>query len=322
MYPKATAAYLIVFANLLAGSPAAIAADGPPRARDTTEAKPPSANGGSDQAEAVDTEHLFGFTEGADVGEAGEQEVLFDSISRFGKRRAGPGQSGYGVGDTRLSYQYDFTDAFSITAGVFGDVRRIRNVVDLDDKAFATFDGVSLDLKYQFLKGSNESPFGLALEMRPRFARVLSIEGRGADIFTVETLLQADVQLVPDRVWFGTNLSFEPVVGRLRGSGEGERTSTLLWSGAVVARIAERTFLGPEVRHQRAYDGAYLNRLEGQAVFVGPALHHRFTEKAFLTLAYSAQVWGRDEEPGPGRASLDLRNFERHNLRLKLGLDF
>ena len=37
---------------------------------------------------------------------------------------------------------------------------------------------------------------GLALELRPRFARVLPIEGNGADILDMETVLQLDLQLV------------------------------------------------------------------------------------------------------------------------------
>src|SRR5215467_1017920 len=39
-----------------------------------------SSNGG------VDTEHLFGFTEGADIGAAGEKTVELDSTSRLGRR--------------------------------------------------------------------------------------------------------------------------------------------------------------------------------------------------------------------------------------------
>ena len=97
----------------------------------------------------------------------------------------------------------------------------MRNIAELNDKSYATFDGVSIEVKYQFLKGSNEQPIGLAVEFRPRFARVLPVEGQGADLFDMESLLQLDLRLVPDRVWLGSNLSFEPTVARLRGSREG-----------------------------------------------------------------------------------------------------
>jgi hypothetical protein len=39
----------------------------------------------ADKAGEVDTEHMFGFTEGSDTGEAGEKELETDSTGRFGK---------------------------------------------------------------------------------------------------------------------------------------------------------------------------------------------------------------------------------------------
>jgi hypothetical protein len=41
----------------------------------------------SDKQDEVDTENLFGFTEGSDTGKKGEQEVLSDTVVRFSKRR-------------------------------------------------------------------------------------------------------------------------------------------------------------------------------------------------------------------------------------------
>src|SRR5262249_28038802 len=37
------------------------------------------------RASGVDSEHLFGFTEGADIGKAGEREAETETIGRFGK---------------------------------------------------------------------------------------------------------------------------------------------------------------------------------------------------------------------------------------------
>jgi hypothetical protein len=282
-----------------------------------TKAKP-----SSPEKEDVDTEHLFGFTEGTDAGEKGQQEVVFDSVSRIGKRRAGPGPSHYRAFDARLGYQFDPIDRLSIEFSAFGTLHRVRTIADLDDKAFGTFDGASIDVKYQFLKGSAEQPVGFALEVRPRFTRILPIEGNGADVFDLETLAQVDVQIVPNTLWYGSNVSFEPAVGRQRGSGEGYRSSTFVWSNALVGEVADKTYLGPELRYLRGYDGAFLNRLESQALTLGPALHHRFTEKAWITLAYAGQIWGRDSDPAFARRALGLGQFERHAVRLKLGLEF
>ena len=270
----------------------------------------------------VDTEHLFGFTEGADIGKKGDQEVVFDTVTRIGKRRAGPGPSGYDAVGTVLNYSIDLSDNFGIELGIFGDHHRIRNITGLDDRNAGNFDGVSVEFKYQLLKGSAEQPFGLAFETRPRFARVLPIEGRGADIFDFENVLQFDWQIVPGKLWYGGSVSFDPAAGRQRGSGDGYRTSAIIWSGALVGKVAEATYLGPEVRYGRGYDGIFLNQLTSEALFVGPALHHRFTEKAWITVAYSAQVWGRDTDPALARRGLGLNQFERHNLRVKVGVEF
>ncbi|MCP1535234.1 hypothetical protein [Methylorubrum extorquens] len=270
----------------------------------------------------VDTEHLFGFTEGADAGEKGEQEVVIDTVTRVSKRRDGPGPSTYRVLDTRFAYQFNPIDKLSIEFSAFGTLRRQRNIVDLDDKSYGTFDGVSMEVKYQFLKGTKEQPLGLALEVRPRFTRILPVEGNGANIFDLESLLQIDVQVVPDKLWYGSNISFEPAAGRQRGGGPGYRSSTFLWSNVLVGRIGENTYFGPEVRYLRGYEGIFLNQLESEALTVGPALHHRFTEKIWLTAAYAGQVWGRDADPTLAGRALGLNQFERHNVRVKFGMEF
>lgn len=275
-----------------------------------------------DQKDEVDTENLFGFTEGSETGKKGEQEILSDTIVRFSKRRDGPGGSGYSVVNTRIAYQYDPTDQSSIELSLFGDARRVRNIADLADKSFGTFDGVSLELKYQFVKPKDDQRFGFAIELRPSYFRVLPIEGQGSDIVEMETVAEFDYQIVPDRLWYGGNVSFDPSVGRLRGSGEVDRSSTFLWSNALAGRVGKDTFLGSEVRYLRAYDGAFLNRFEGHAVTLGPTLYHKFSEKAYVTLAYAAQVAGHDRDPTYAARAFDLAHFERHAVRVKLGYEF
>ncbi|MER2267138.1 hypothetical protein [Methylobacterium oxalidis] len=276
----------------------------------------------SDSDDEVDTENLFGFTEGSNTGKRGEQELLLDSVGRLSKRRADTGPSSYRVSNTKLSYQFDPVENLSLELGVFADARSVRNIADLSDKSYGTFDGASAEIKYRFLKPSDDNPLGLGVELRPRYARVLPVEGQGADIFDMESVLQLDVKLVPDKVWYGSNVSFEPTMGRLRGTREVDRSSTFLWSHAVVGQVAENTFLGPALRYLRAYDGAVLNRFEGHAVFLGPALYHRVGEKAFVTLAYAMQVAGHDRDPSYARRAFDLTHFERHAVRVKLGLEF
>ncbi|WP_139040265.1 hypothetical protein [Methylobacterium terricola] len=278
--------------------------------------------GKGDKPDKVDTENLFGFTEGTDTGKKGEQEVLVDSIGRFSKRRDGPGRSGYGAAQPLISYQYDPTDNFSIEPGLRFDARDSRGIAGVPNKAFGTFNGGSVELKYQFFKRTEDRPFSLAVLAEPQYARITPVEGQGADVYSVESRLIADMRLVPDTLWAGFNLIYDPQVSRLKGSGEVDRTSTLSLSGAVMAKIAGDLFVGPEVRYMRAYEGAFLNRFEGHAVFVGPVLHYHVMEKGFLTLAYSTQVFGHDRDPDFSDRVFNLTQFSRHNLRVRFGVEF
>lgn len=276
-------------------------------------------DGGKDD---VDTENLFGFTEGTDTGKKGEQEVVLDSILGVGRRRAGPGPSFYAMAGTTLSYQYDLTDDFSIEPGLLLDTRRTRNIANAADKLNGVFDGASLELKYQFHKRTDDAPYGLAIQVQPQWQRVQPDTGLGADIFHLDARLMADVRLIPDRLWFGTNLIYEPEIGPYRGTRESDQQSNITWSGTLTTRLTKEIFMGAEVRYARAYNGPVLNQFVGQAVFLGPTLTVQVEEKAFLTLAYSAQVAGSEHTDDGTKQNFELSDFSRHTVRVRFGVQF
>ncbi|WP_298957544.1 hypothetical protein [uncultured Methylobacterium sp.] len=285
-------------------------------------AKPDAGKQDDDKEDKVDSENLFGFTEGTDVGRKGEQEVILDTIVRLSKRRAGPGSSGYAAAQPELSYQLDLTDQFSIEPGIWLDTRRQRNIADLPDTASGGFNGGSLELKYQFHKRTDDSPFGLAIQSEPQWARIDPIEGIGGDVFSADTRLIADARLIPDTLWAAANLIYDPQVANRKGSGEVERSSTLAFSGSLMGRVSEHVFLGPEIRYARAYDGAALNRFDGDAVFLGPVLHMQVEKTFFLTVAAATQVYGHDRDPSYARQAFNLTQFPRHAVRIRFGAEF
>ncbi|WP_156635546.1 hypothetical protein [Methylobacterium sp. Leaf123] len=287
-----------------------------------TQAGEGQSSGQGNAPDEVDSENLFGFTEGTDVGKKGEQDLIVDTIVRFSKRRAGPGASGYAAAQPVISYQYDPTDNLSIEPGLYFDTRDSRNIAGVPDKAFATFNGGSLEVKYQFFKRTDERPFSLSVQAEPQYARITPVEGQGADVFSVDTRLMADVRLVPDKLWAGFNLIYDPSVAHLKGSGEVDRTSTLTVSGTLMTQIAQGVFIGPEIRYFRAYDGSFLNRFLGRAGFAGPVLHYQVKEKAFLTLAYATQVFGHDRDPEFTDRAFYLNQAPRHAVRVRFGLVF
>ncbi|MFL5069033.1 MAG: hypothetical protein ACJ8D9_05520, partial [Xanthobacteraceae bacterium] len=99
-----------------------------------------------------------------------------------------------------------------------------------------------------------------------------------------------------------------------------EHESTFGVSGAIAGAIAPGFFLGAEVRYLSHFEGSFLNKFEGEAVFVGPTLSVRFLPRAVVQAAFSAQVAGKSVDE-PNR-SLDLVNFERRQARARLVIEF
>ena len=97
------------------------------------------------------------------------------------------------------------------------------------------------------------------------------------------------------------------------------RESTAGVATALMVRLQSGVFLGAEARYLRRYDGLDLDVLAGHAVFLGPTLYVKLSERAWMATSWSVQIAGRSvAEPGP----LDLRNFERHQARLLFGFNF
>jgi hypothetical protein len=66
-------------------------------------------------------------------------------------------------------------------------------------------------------------------------------------------------------------------------------------------------------------NGFWLNKFEGDALYVGPQIYVRLTDKLFVTGSYSTQVAGHSiVDPRP----LDLVNFSRETARIQFGGEF
>ena len=99
-----------------------------------------------------------------------------------------------------------------------------------------------------------------------------------------------------------------------------ERESSFQALAAISGAITPNLFVGAEVRYLAAYEGSFLNQLEGRALYVGPTLYARLAPKSTITLAYSWQVAGKAmEEPDQ---NLDLLNFERQQFRVRWVYEF
>ncbi|MCK1636592.1 hypothetical protein IVA95_03030 [Bradyrhizobium sp. 157] len=264
-------------------------------------------------AEAFDTEHIFGFMIGTDVGSVGEREFQTDTTGRFGRS----GGTYRAVGQ---EFELEFVPVrnFRIEVGSTFASQKISGVPGLDDQRRLSWQGASVDLRYRFLD-REVAPFGLTFATEIHAHRVDETTAEGVRSFGTEFRLAFDRELVPNRVIAAFNLIYEPEWTRLVGSSAMERDSAAGVALGVLAQVRPGFLLGGEARYSRKYEGIGLEELVGQAMFVGPTAYFQLSKHSRLTASWSVQAWGR---PAGSTASLDLVNFDRHQARLVFGVNF
>src|SRR5258708_33660866 len=129
----------------------------------------------ADKTGEVDTEHMFGFTEGSDIGEAGEKELEADSTGRFGKLGGA-----YNNVATALEAKYSFSDRFRLSAVATVAYYDITGVNAIDDRRQGALQSVSFDARFR-LFDREHAPFGLTLSVEPRRGFADNRSGEPAD---------------------------------------------------------------------------------------------------------------------------------------------
>ncbi len=124
---------------------------------------------------AVDTEDVFGFTEGSDIGEAGDLELEADSIGRFGKR-----DGSYNALSTTFEAKYTAIENFRITPSATITSFDIAGVTGIGDRIEGAFQGLAVDLRFRLLR-REWAPFGLTFSVEPHWGRRDGTSGAPAD---------------------------------------------------------------------------------------------------------------------------------------------
>lgn len=264
-------------------------------------------------AEDIDTEHIFGFLIGTDVGSVGEREFQSQTTGRFSKT-----EGNYRAINQELELEFVPVDNFRIEVGSSFAAYDINGVAGFEDRRQLDWQGVSLDLRYKLLD-RNAAPFGLTFALETHADRIDDMTAAPARKYSTGLTLALDRELIPNRVVAAFNLFYEPEWTHFLGMGTAEQESTAGGAVAVMAQIRPGFLIGGEVRYLRKYDGMGLDEFAGQALFAGPTAYLQLSERSRLTVAWSAQVWGR---PAGSTAALDLVNFERHQARLVFGVNF
>jgi hypothetical protein len=265
------------------------------------------------RAETIDTEHLFGFTIGSDVGEVGEKEIEGSISGRFGKRNGT-----YSAASSTLSAE--FVPIKNLRAEVTGQVigYDIAGVSGLTDQHYAAFGGLSADIRYRLLDRAS-APFGFAIGAEPHWGRADDVTGGPASQYGIDFVAAADLEIVPDRVVAAFNLLYQPETTRSKVSFTWSPESTAGVAIGLMAQVRSGIFIGGEARYLRKYDGVELNNFAGQGFFVGPTVYVKLSKKAWIAAAWSAQVAG---QATISMGTLDLTNFERRQARVLFGVSF
>ncbi len=264
-------------------------------------------------AEGIDTEHIYGFMIGSDVGSLGDREFQTVSTGRFSKQ-AGTYQA---LGQ-QLELEFVPVRNFRIEVGTTFSAYDIQSVPSFMNRNLADWQGAAFDLRYRFLD-RDTAPFGLTLAFESHGNRFDETTGSQAHNYGTELTLALERDLIPNLAVATLNLAYQPDWTHFAGASTARQEAALSAAFGVMARLASGFLLGGEARYFRQYDGIALNGLTGEAFFVGPTAYFQLSERARLTATWSIQAWGR---PAGASATLDLINFERQQARLVLGFSF
>ncbi len=261
----------------------------------------------------LETKYLFGFTTGSGTGIEGEKEFVIDTIGRFGKR-----DGHYAATETKFEFEYTPSQFIQIEFGALGAAHNIRGVTDLDDRNTFAVTGGFAELRYLALERTSSNPLAVTLAVEPTVRMRDETGGTRVRNYELETVVNADLELMKNRLYAGFNLLYEPEItwGPLN---EVQREAKFGGSAALSLRVASNVVVGGEVWYLRHYDAANLTQFTGDAVMLGPSLYVQFTPKMFMTAAWNTQVWGR--EVG-NQVSLNLAEFQRNRAKLKFAWEF
>lgn len=264
------------------------------------------------RAGSIDTEHLFGFMMGSDVGHVGEREFQSQTTGSF-SRRAGA----YRMIDQELELEFVPVRNFRVEMGSTFASHYIAGVPGFEDRRQLSWQGVSVDLRYRFLD-RQAAPFGVTFAAAGHASRIDESTAAVVRSYGTEFTLALDRELIPDVAVAALNLIYQPEWTRLVGGGA-EQDSTVGAALGLMVQARPGFLLGGEARYLRRYEGIGLEELAGQAWFIGPTIYVQLSKRAWLTAAWSMQAWGR---AAGSNAALDLVNFERHQARLIFGVNF
>jgi hypothetical protein len=266
----------------------------------------PKAAQPSDPYYALDTKNLFGFLEGADVGEKGDRSLEFETTGSFGAA-----QGVYNSVEQEFIFENALTDSFGLEFGAHVLGQDIRRASDLPDFVGVNFMGVSAEFRYVVWHRTKDVPIQITLTAQPEYNSIAEA-GRPANDFNTAFRAIADIISSDRRLYGAINLVYTPDSFRFPGR-PWQDTALLSASAALSYRLTPALMFGAEADYDRAYGGLDPRGFEGQAFYFGPTFHYQINEKIDLSAAFLAQT-------PVGR--VDFEAFPRQLAKLRLEVEF
>src|SRR5260221_7318639 len=155
----------------------------------------------------IETKYIFGFTTGSGIGLEGEKEFTVDSIGRFGKR-----DGHYAATETKYEFEFTPTQFIQIEFGALGSTHHIGGVTDLDDRRQIAVSGGFAGIRYLAIERTSSNPLAVTLAVEPTVRRIDETSGERVRNFEFEATINADLELMRNRLFAGVHLLYEPEV--------------------------------------------------------------------------------------------------------------
>jgi hypothetical protein len=249
---------------------------------------------------AIDSEHIFGFTEGADIGAKGEIELESANVARFGRAY------GYAATDHEFAARYVVADQFRASIGGLIDYRNVGFGPDTPHRAGFDFGGVTSEFRWHPIERTAQSPFGLTLSLAPEWRRIDDV-GVSTETYAIPLELLADAAIIPGKLFTALNLVWEPEYKRAANVWGRENDFEI--SAAAAYAVTPDLLIGGELRHLSFIEQGGES---AEALFAGPSVYYRLTDTLSIKGAWSFQI------PDESAGRLDLTHFERHQALLFL----
>src|SRR6202165_223432 len=155
----------------------------------------------------IETKYIFGFTTGSGIGLEGEKEFTVDTIGRFGKR-----DGHYAASETKYEFEFTPNQFIQIEFGALGSTHNIGGVSGLDDRNQVAASGAFAELRYLALERTSNNPLAVTLAIEPTVRLVDETSGQRVRNYEFETIVNADLELMKNRLFAGFNLLYGPEV--------------------------------------------------------------------------------------------------------------